>query len=411
LTDDKKGEKMKYAFDKMPARIGTNSVKWEYIVQNEMLLPTDQTNPALGDTQLLPMWVADMDFASPQPVIDALKARVEHGLFGYTLAGDDFLEASINWMATRNGWQTEKEWYALTPGIVAATYGAIRAYVKPGEKVLVNRPVYYPFFSAIENSGCEIVSNTLRYENGEYTFDFDDLAEKAADPAVKLAILCSPHNPVGRVWTREELTRYGEICLANDVIVFADEIHSDLIFSGVEFVTFAGISPAFAQHSLTAFSPSKTFNLAGLKTSNIVIPDQTLREKFAESMANVGIYGANVFGVTAGTAAYNHGAEWLSQAMAYIEENDQFMRDYLAKHIPQIKAVPCEGTYLVWLDCEGLGLDAAGLRELFFDKAKVYLDDGDMFGEEGALFQRINLACPRSFLAKALDRIKVALEN
>ncbi|MCK5923340.1 MAG: aminotransferase class I/II-fold pyridoxal phosphate-dependent enzyme, partial [Methylococcales bacterium] len=200
-----------YNFDKMPARIGTSSVKWEYTVQNKQLTPTDQTNPDLGDQQLLPLWVADMDFASPQPVLDALKARVEHGLFGYTLPSDTFYEASINWMAQRHGWQTKKEWYVLTPGIVAAVYGAVRAWTKPGEKVIINNPVYYPFAPAIENSGCEVVSNSLIYKDGKYQFDFDDLAKKAADPAVKLAVLCSPHNPVGRVWTREELTRFGDI--------------------------------------------------------------------------------------------------------------------------------------------------------------------------------------------------------
>jgi cysteine-S-conjugate beta-lyase len=402
---------MNFDFDAEIERYGTQSVKWEYAFSENRLAPSDLAHPRHGDRRLLPLWVADMDFPTPPAVIEALTARAQHGIFGYSLPDAAYFAAVGNWMATRYGRSVEPDWFVLTPGVVPALNLLVQTFVAPGEKVLVQPPVYYPFFSAVAQNGAELVSNSLLLENGRYLIDFDDLAAKAADPAVKMAILCSPHNPVGRVWTREELTRFGEICLANDVLVVSDEIHCDLIYEGVTFTSFAAISPEFAQKSIVCTAPSKTFNLAGLKTANIIIPDRALRRKLNQTMGRHGLGGADPFGLVATTAAYNHGAEWLAALMAYVADNYRFLVEYLAAHLPQIKVIQPEGTYLVWLDCRDLGLDQVERLALFFDKARVFLDYGEMFGPEGAGFERINIACPRSLLAEALGRVRTAVNH
>ncbi len=402
---------MTFNFDQEVDRKGTYSTKWEFVPDGDDMKYGDHADRKYGENRLLPMWVADMDFRVPQAVIDALVARAGHGIFGYTRPADAYFDAVLSWMKRRYGRSVQKEWIVLTPGVVPAIHLMVQAYLQPGDKVLVQRPVYYPFFAAVENNGCEIVSNSLVLENGRYTMDFDDLAEKAADPAVKMAILCSPHNPIGRVWTKEELTRFGEICLENDVLVVADEIHCDLIYDGCEFITFANISDEFAQKSIVCTAPSKTFNLAGLKTSNIVIPDQTLREQLNRKLESVGMWGTNAFGIVATEAAYNHGEAWLDAAMAYIEGNYHFMVEYLAQNLPQIRVIQPEGTYLVWVDCRALELDSETRKNLMMEQAKVYLDEGELFGPEGEGFERFNLACPRSILAEALERIKTAVST
>jgi cysteine-S-conjugate beta-lyase len=306
---------MTFNFDQPINRLGTSSVKWDYQKNGRSLVQTDAADAKHGANQLLPLWVADMDFQSPPAVIEALKARAEHGIFGYTVAGDSYYEAVINWMERRYLCSLKREWLVMTPGIVTAINLMVQTFVKPGEKVLVQPPVYYPFYSAIENNGAEIVRNALVLENagtepgrsGRYHMDFDDLARKTADPAVKMAILCSPHNPIGRVWTREELTRFGEICLANDVLVVSDEIHCDLIMPGHTFTSFASISEEFAQHSLICTAPSKTFNLPGLKTSNIIIPNRSLRLTYTKTLDRAGLLGGSAFGIVGTEAAYRHG--------------------------------------------------------------------------------------------------------
>ena len=402
---------MTFDFDREVDRKGTYSIKWEFVPDGNDMKYGDHADAKHGANRLLPMWVADMDFRTPQAVIDALKARAEHGIFGYTHPADRYYDAVIKWMQRRYGRSVQEEWIVLTPGVVPAIHMMVQTFLQPGDKVLVQRPVYYPFFMAAENNGCEIVSNSLVLENGRYTMDFDDLAVKAADPGVKMAILCSPHNPIGRVWTKDELTRFGEICLENDVLVIADEIHCDLIYEGCEFTTFANISDEFAQKSIVCTAPSKTFNLAGLKTSNIIIPDQEMREKFDRTLQSSGVWGTNAFGVVATEAAYNHGEPWLAAAMAYIEGNYHFMVEYLAQNLPQLKVIQPEGTYLAWVDCRALELDAETRKTLMMDQAKVYLDEGELFGPEGEGFERFNLACPRSILAEALERIKTAVSH
>ncbi|MGB4871250.1 MAG: MalY/PatB family protein [Candidatus Promineifilaceae bacterium] len=402
---------MTFNFDAEIDRTGTHSIKWEFLFEGHKLVFGDHAQAKHGRDRLLPLWVADMDFRCPPAVIDALTERVAHGIFGYAMPSDSYYEAVINWMARRYGVVVERDWLVLTPGIVPALNMLVETLIAPGDKVLVQRPVYYPFFAAIENNGGEIVSNTLVLENGRYIIDFDDLAAKAADPAVKMAILCSPHNPVGRVWTREELTRFGEICLANDVLVISDEIHCDLIYDGVAFTSFAAINETFAQKSIICTAPSKTFNMAGLKTSNIIIQDKEIRAKLNKTLLRHGLLGGNALGLVATEAAYNHGEAWLAEVMAYIEANYHFMVAYLAEHLPQLEVIRPEGTYLVWVDCRKLGLDAAARRQLLLGEAKVFLDNGEMFGPEGEGFERFNLACPRSILAEALERIGTAVSH
>ena len=369
----------------------------------------EQANP--NGKPLLPMWVADMDFRVPPAVVDALIKRTEHGLFGYSYPMVSYFEAVIDWHKRRYGRNIQKEWIVLTPGVVPALNMIVQTFIQPGEKVLIQRPVYYPFFSAIENHGGEIVSNNLVYRNGRYTMDFADLAQKTANPAVKMAILCSPHNPVGRVWTKEELTQFGQICLENDVLVVSDEIHCDLIHPGHRFTSIASLNEEFEQKSIVCTAPSKTFNLAGLHTSNIIIPDKKMRDQVQQTMEKHRMPGANPFGLVATEAAYNDGDDWLAAVMNYIADNYNFMEAYLAEHLPQLKLIPIEGTYLVWVDCQGLGLDPAARRQLLLNEARVFLDEGELFGPEGEMFERFNLACPRSVLAEALERIYNAVHD
>jgi len=402
---------MKYDFDREINRKGTNSVKWEFIKQRDDLLYRQEPDDSSVDTRLLPMWVADMDFPCPGPVVDALVERAQHRIFGYTSPTDSYYDAIVNWMKKRHGWEIEPEWICTTPGVVPALNMLVKTYISPGNSVLIQTPVYYPFNKAVENSDGVLVTNSLIYEDGRYSMDFADLEEKTKNPQVKMAILCSPHNPVGRVWTRDELVRFGEICINNNVLVVSDEIHGDLILDGFVFTPFAGISEAFAQNSITCTAPSKTFNLAGLKTSNIIIPSTQVRSRYKKTLERTGLRGVGAFGVVALEAAYNHGEEWLAQVLDYIMGNLRCLEEYIAEHLPQITVVPLEGTYLVWLDCRRLGFGKLELEQVMFKEAKVYLDEGYIFGIEGEGFERINIACPRSVLVEALERIRKVIER
>jgi len=402
---------MKYNFDKEIRRRGTNSIKWEYILSDKGVFQLKSTDRFFGKDRALPMWIADMDFQSPKPVIEALTKRAQHGLYGYTKKGDAYFEAVVNWMQKRHGWKIRREWITTTPGVVTALAMLVRTFVKPGEKVIVQPPVYGPFYLAAEFNGVEVVKNPLIYKNGRYEMDFDDLKRKARDRKVKMLILCSPHNPVGRVWTRKELTRLGEICIKNNILVVSDEIHGDLILKGNKFTPFARISKEFAHNSVICTAPSKTFNMAGLSTSNIIIPNKDLRARFEMTLLNNALLDASIFGGQALETAYNHGEEWLDQVLSYLQGNLDFLEDYIAKNIPQIKVVRPEGTYLVWLDCRGLGLDQAARKHLMEDEARVYLEQGEVFGPEGAGFELMNIACPRSIVEEALARVKRAVEK
>ncbi len=389
---------MKYNFNESINRLQTNSVKW------------DEVENLFGDKEILPMWVADMDFKVPQPVIEALQKRVEHGIYGYTIRPDSYYEATVGWMERRHNWTIEKEWICFTPGVVPALGILVQNFTKPGDKILIQQPVYYPFMSVIEKNAREIVNNPLRFEEGRYYMDFDDL-EKKLDPSVKMMIISNPHNPVGRVWSKEELTKLGEICLKHKILVVSDDIHSDLLYEGNVHTPFASISEEFAQNSITCTAPSKTFNLAGLQTSNIIIPNKELRESFNKAIEDRFIGMTNTFGVSALISAYEEGDEWLDQLLVYLKENLEFLKEFIKSNIPEVKVIEPEATYLVWLDCRALGLEAKDLEHVIQKQGKVAFDEGYIFGKEGEGFTRINIACPRSILEEGLKRFSQALTN
>jgi cystathionine beta-lyase len=333
---------MKYDFDHEVTRTGTNSVKWDYFYDGK-------------EPRLLPLWVADMDFQCPQPVVDALTARAAHRIYGYTTHTPTYLDSVVNWMQKRHNWTIKPEWICYSPGVVAALNMLVRTFVAPGERVLIQPPVYHPFFSAAESNQSEVLANPLICENGQYHMDFADLQQKVRDPRVKMAILCNPHNPVGRVWSKDELVRFGELCMENNILVVSDEIHGDLIYRGNTLTPFASASAAFASRTITCTAPSKTFNMAGLQNSNIIIADPDLRARFKKSMANNGFFGANLFGLAATEAAYTYGEEWLEQVIDYLGDNLRCLEEYVSREIPQISAIHPEGTYLKWIDISKKG--------------------------------------------------------
>lgn len=400
-----------FDFDREINREGTSSVKWEFHVHSGAAERWEDTKADRGEDRVLAMWVADMDFRCPEPVIQALRDRVEHGIFGYSAKTDEYVGAVCDWFARRHDWTVEPEWVSPIPGVVPALNVAVRAFTQPGDKVIVQRPVYYPFFRVSRNNGCEIVSNGLILEDGQYRMDFDDLEKKASDPKAKMLILCSPHNPIGRIWTADELTRLAEICARNNVIVIADEIHCDLILPGNSFTPFATLGETAAQNVIVCTAPSKTFNLAGLHNSNMIIPNPELRERFTKAQAAQSLPGMNPFGIVATMAAYREGEPWLDAVLEYIDGNARLVMETFAEHEPRVKPIMPQGTYLQWIDCRELGLGKEALEDLMLNTAKIYFDEGYIFGEEGEGFERINIACPRSLLKQALDRMVAAIKT
>ena len=388
---------------------GLSSLKWEFIVREGEPQPWENTSPDLGDERILPMWVADMDFRVAEPIISALENRVKSGIFGYAAKTPGYLSAVINWMQRRHRWTVDEEWIVPTVGIVPALHMIVRQFTNPGDDVLIQRPVYYPFSYAVENNQRKVISNSLSLKDERYEMDFDDLEVKIKQSNITLAILCNPHNPVGRVWSIDELSRFAEICYQNEILVVSDEIHGDLTLPGKNMTPYGRLDSKFTEKSIICTAASKTFNLAGLKTSNLVIRDPIIRGKMKQVIRASGLWGLNPLGLVATEAAYNSGEPWLKDAINYIVGNHEFLGNYLRTHIPQLRVIPVESTYLAWIDCRELALDDDSLAALMIDNAKVYLDDGTMFGPEGAGFVRINLACPRSVLEQALDRIRAAV--
>lgn len=386
---------MKYDFDEPVPRRGTNSYKWDTV----------------KDEDVLPMWVADMDFRTAPAIVGALQKRVEHGIFGYTKVPPAYYEAVVNWFRRRHAWLIEKEWIVYTTGVVPAISAIVKALTVPGDRVLVQTPVYNCFFSSIRNNGCEAVANPLIYANGTYRIDYDDLERKAADPKVKLLLLCNPHNPVGRVWTRQELRRIGEICIRNRVLVVADEIHCELVFSGHVYIPFASISEDFREHSVTCISPSKAFNLAGLQIANIVAADTDVRMKIDKAININEVCDVNPFGVEALIAAYNRGEDWLEELKHYLSVNYNYLRAYFDEYLPEFPVVMLEGTYLVWVDCRGVGLSSREITDILLEKEKVRVNPGSLYGEAGEGFIRLNIACPREKLIEGLNRLKRGLKS
>ncbi len=389
---------MFYDFDRIIERENTNSEKWNFNKKN------------FGVEDVLPMWVADMDFASPQPVIEALVRRAEHGIYGYSSGTEQYYESIINWMNKRHSWKIEKEWITFSPGVVPALHWIVKAFANPSDKVVVQAPVYHPFFRAIKNNNCEIVNNPLKLEQRQYVMDLADL-ERQLDPSVKLFFLCNPHNPVGRVWQKEELVELGEVCLKNKIIIVTDEIHSDLIFKGYKHIPFAALSEELAQCTIVCTSPSKTFNLAGLQISNIIIPNPELRKAYRDILTLNNINSPNTFAITALEAAYGEGEEWLEQLLIYLEGNLNYLINFITKKIPKVKVIKPQGTYLVWLDFRDVGLEPMALKNFMLHKAKVALNEGYIFGKGGEGFERLNIACPRSLLKLGLERIENALKD
>ncbi|MGG4217870.1 MalY/PatB family protein [Paenibacillus jamilae] len=356
------------------------------------------------------LWIADMDFRTAQPIIDALIRRAEHGIYGYGHKSDEFMEGAVNWQKKRNGWDIEKEWILFTPGIIPALNFIVETFCNKGDKVIIQSPVYYPFLNIITNNGCQIANNPLIYEQGEYKINFEELETIAQDSKTKMIFLCSPHNPVGRVWNEKELKRLGEICIRNNVLVVSDEIHSDLIYKPHHHTPFGKISEEFRMNSIVCTSPSKTFNLAGLQLSNIIVPNERLRSELNHKLTTIDIDPGS-FATVAQIASYNDGEEWLEQLLIYLEENLTFIERFVKERMPKVKLIKPEATYLAWLDFRELELSDLELQQLMQKKAKVALDDGFIFGAGGELFQRINFACPRSFLQQALESIERSLQS
>lgn len=378
---------MKYDFDKTIDRRATNSYKWDSAPEG-----------------VLPMWVADMDFRTAPAIIDALQKRVAHGIFGYTRVPDAYYDAVTSWFSRRHGWDIDREWIIYTSGVVPAVSAVIKALTVPGDKVIVQTPVYNCFFSSIRNNGCEIVSNPLRRTADTYKMDFDALERCAADPRVKVMLLCNPHNPAGRVWTPDELTRLGNICLRNGVTVVADEIHCELVYQGFKYTPFASLSDAFLHRSVTCVSPSKAFNIAGLQIANIVAFDNDLRSRIDKAININEVCDVNPFGVAATIAAYNEGEEWLNQLVDYLHGNYEAMAEFCRRELAEFPITRLEGTYLVWMDCSSLGMSSDALEHALLDDARLWLNAGTMYGAEGEGYMRWNIACPRSVMLDGLNR-------
>ena len=389
---------MKYDFDKIIDRTGTESLKWVY------------PRKVLKVEDAIPMWVADMDFEAPPAVVEAIRNRAAHGVYGYPLIPPSFWQAAIGWLKRRHGWEIRKDWMAKTPGIVPALNYSVRAFTKPGDGVIIQTPVYFPFYHAVENNSRRIVRNPLRFDGRRYTMDLEDL-ERKLDEGSRMLILCSPHNPVGRVWTRDELEALGRLAKERDLVVVSDEIHADLVYSGHRHHVLAALSSDLADRTVTCIAPSKTFNIPGLSTAVVIASNPKLLGAFKDETERAGFELGQVFGIIGFEAAYSQGDDWLDELLPYLEANVDFMEKFLEAQIPAIRLVRPEGTYLALLDCRGLGLEPAALNDFFLKKARVYFSDGVLFGEEAAGFVRINFGCPRALLVEALERIERAVKN
>lgn len=388
---------MTYNFDEAINRKGTNSIKYDFALKFGK--PVD----------VLPLWVADMDFKAPPAVTQALVDSAQHGVFGYSENQEAYFDAIYNWYQERFNWEIKESWLVKTPGVVYAISTAIRALTEPGDAVIIQQPVYYPFFDSVKTNNRRLVNNSLVYENERYHIDFDDFEAKIVAHKVKLFILCNPHNPVGRVWTKEELIRLGDICVKHNVIVVSDEIHGDFTFGENKHLVFTNLKPEYLDNTIVCTAPSKTFNLAGLQVSNIFIPNSEIRNKFKEEVHKSGYSQLNTMGLVACQTAYEQGGQWLDELKEYLIGNVELIRTFLAERLPQIKLVEPEGTYLLWLDFKNLNLSQEELDDLIVNKANLWLSTGTTFGNEGKGFQRINIACPKATLKKALGQLEKAI--
>ncbi|MBH5320219.1 pyridoxal phosphate-dependent aminotransferase [Paenibacillus sp. GSMTC-2017] len=385
-------------FDELIDRRNTRSYKW------------DQSEKLFGSADILPLWVADMDFPSPSAVQEVLKKRADISAYGYAVRGDSYFESIVNWYSRRHNWKIEQHWITDSPSVVTSLSLAVELFTEPGGQVVLQSPVYYPFYDVIESNDRVLAKNPLVIRNGRYEMDLDHLESLFKDGA-KLLLLCSPHNPGGRVWDREELLQLGELCLRYGVIVVSDEIHCDLVFPGHVHTPFATLSPEIADITITTLAATKTFNLPGLQTSFMITSNNKMRAKLEKRLRTLSIHMAHHFAQDAVEAAFNEGEQWLEELLTYVHGNLTYTLDFFQEHLPQIEPLKPDGTYLLWFDCRALGLDKRGLQELMFKKAKVAFSEGSVFGSEGEGWLRINLACPRFILEKALTQFADAVKR
>lgn len=382
-----------YNFDQFINRTNTACFKW------------DLCDERFGGKDLLPFWVADMDFEAPPPVLEALKKRTDHGVYGYTFQTPSLTDSILAWNKKRHQWECSKESVLYTSGVVPSLILAIHAFSSPGDKVIIQSPVYYPFFQIVPKNERELILNPLKNNGGKYEMDFDQL--RSVIKGAKLFILCSPHNPVGRVWTKAELLKLGEICLEHNVLIVSDEIHCDIVYPGYKHLPIASLSPELAQNSITCMAPSKTFNIAGLMLSFVIIENPLLREQFEKKREALGHLMNNPFAVLASEVAYREGEEWLNQLLVYLKGNFDLIQDEMRNHFLQVQSTNLEGTFLAWLNMKNLGLSDEELSQRLLEKAHLALSDGKAFGKEGTLFRRVNFACPRALLKEGLERLRL----
>lgn len=384
-------------FDQVVNRLGFNSKKW------------DACEEMFGSRDVTPMWIADMDFPTAEEIVEAIKTRADHGIFGYTGMPDSYSEAVAGWMERRHGWKIEREWICHCPGVVSALSFLIDTFTEPGDAVIVQSPVYYPFARAVKNGGRRVLDNPLKLVDGAYRMDLAGLKAQL-DDKVKMIFLCSPHNPVGRVWTREELKELADLCLEHHILIVSDEIHADLLFQGAHHTCFGTLGPEVEENLILCNAASKTFNLAGLKTSNIIIPNEKLRKAFTATLNKYNVGSGNVFGLVATEAAYRYGEPWLEELKTYLQGNLDYMLEFMKERLPQIPIIPPEGTYLVWMDFHALGMEDKELEQFCIKEAKIAFDPGYEFGEGGSGYMRANIACPRVLLKEALENLAKAVE-
>jgi len=383
-------------FDQLVSRDHSNSLKY------------DGRQAMFGQDDVIPLWVADMDFASPPAVSDALLQRASHPIYGYSIFPESTYQALIDWLERRHGWRVERDWLLMCPGVVPSLNAAVMTFTQPTDAVIVQPPVYFPFFSAVTDSGRNLIQNPLHFENNQYHIDFEHLEACAA--RAKMLLLCSPHNPLGRVWRKDELEQLLAIAEKYQLIVFSDEIHADLVYAPARHQVLESLSQ-HCKNIITAVAPSKTFNIPGLNLSALIIPDATQRQALGKVFERMHVSAANPFSMVAFEAAYQHGDAWLDALLGYLQQTRDFVIAYVSEHLPRVHAIVPEGTYLIWLDCRELGLDDAALKQFFIQQAGVGLSPGKLFGEAGSGFMRMNIAAPRSLITTALQRMAVALQS
>ena len=387
----------KYNFDEMVSREGTNSLKY------------DAREKFFGDKSVLPLWVADMDFKTPDFIIEAIKKRTEHEIFGYSFRPDSYFQAIINWMKRRHNWEIQKEWISFSPGVVAGLTFAIETFSKPNDEVVVQPPVYFPFFDSVKGSKRKMIENPLKIENGRYTFDFEDLESKISDKT-KLLLLCNPQNPGGMVWRKNELEKLTSFCLEKKIMIISDEIHSDLVFKGHQHIPLASISQEVAKNCVVLMAPSKTFNVAGFSSSLVIIPNKNNLLRYERTIGVAHLHMGNIFGTVAMESAYTNGDEWLDQMLEYLWENYLTLEKFVQTRMRKVKVMKPEATYLIWLDFREYGMKNDDLMKFTIENAKVGLNDGGRFGTGGDGWLRINIGCPRATLLEALERLAKAFK-